>query len=114
MGNIGILDGHVDTHWEGASLEKHELRQTAPNYFLGGENTIFCIPSITWMKGQFTKSWGLRPNRLVFSIAFLSLSFFLLAFGSNDSELMIENTFLSLRVKNLIDCNFVLFSARLW
>lgn len=94
FGNMGIQDGHVDTHWAGPSLEKHhELRHTASNYFFWGEKPRYFAHPVNHVDGgpAFPRVGGLCPDRLVFLLLFFS--FYLLTFGSNDSELMIENTF---------------------
>lgn len=60
LGIMGTGTGYVDTHWVGGHhWEKHDLRQTASNYFLGMRKPpIFCIPS-NHADGRtsFPKSW---------------------------------------------------------
>ena len=59
----GNRNGHVDTHWVGSIVgETTNLNLSSLDngvkLFLGGENEILCIPSITWMNGQLSQELG--------------------------------------------------------
>jgi hypothetical protein len=91
--------GYVDTHWVRGIIGETRAHTSSSldnrrQLLLGRRKPDIMNPVNHVGKGQFPKSWVLCLNRLVFFIVLFPL-YFLLTFGSDDSELMIETTHFS-------------------